>query len=232
MVNVYLNPGKLNSKIHALSHFSEATKDTRAAIDGGFTHDPLKREGGMYALTAAISSAGDAVDNLAKEISSQKMTIERLNSNGIAASDSQGGINLEVPNDSDALEDSSKFQKWSQAALDASDLKKAEEARDVNKQNDIIQRIEQNKTDHTYASTFVDRYGVENVILLPGRAGSTEQGRSVENTLPDPKLTALSGSLLSYASQTWGSEKSKQMSDRIRGWLKESHTPGMEKLSW
>ena len=226
MANVYLNPEKLNSKIRALKEFSEAAKNTRAAIDGGFTHDPLKREGGTYALTGAISSAGDAVSQRAEEIQNQKTTIERLSSNGVATLDGEGGINLEVSDDSGGLDSSDKFQKWAQAAMDANDLKRAEEERDINKQNEIIQRIEQNKTDHTYASTFVDRYGVENVILLPGRAGSTEQGRSIENTLPDPKLTALSGSLLSYASQTWGSEKSKQMSDRIRGWLKESHTPG------
>lgn len=226
MVSVYMNPENLERKISQLESFAESAIRAQAAIHNMYSNDPMKGGESLGSLESAIDKAASKIQEHAEKLKRCKTTMVNLNSNGVASHDLEGGISIEVPDDSTGLENTEKFEKWSQAALDASDLKKAEEARDVNKQNEIIQRIEQNKTDHTYASTFVDRYGVENVILLPGHAGSTEQGRSVENTLPDPKLTALSGSLLSYASQTWGSEKSKQMSDRIRGWLKESHTPG------
>ncbi|WP_143223080.1 DUF6571 family protein [Actinomyces oris] len=227
MATVYLDPLKLETKIIQLETFcANARTAANFDIKSQYKNDPVKSGGGLSPHITAIVNAAYVLDGRAVEIRANKTKIQQLSSNGLAITEGQGRIRLEVPDDSDALNDSSKFQKWAQASLDVVDLKKAEEARDVNKQNEIIQRIEQNKTDHTYAATFVDRYGVENVILLPGRAGSAEPGRSIENTLPDPKLTALSGSLLSYASQTWGSEKSKQISDRIRGWLKESHTPG------
>lgn len=206
MVNVYLNPGKLNSKIYALKHFYEATGDTRAAIDGGLTHDPVKREGGVYALTAVIKSAGDAVNNLVEEISNQKMTIERLNSSGIAAHDNQGGINLEVPDGSGLLEDSSKFQKWAQGAMDANDLRSGKDKLPSGRSIDQVREsMKLNKDDSTYASTFIDRVGPENLTKIGD-----------QNPVINKEASTI-GEILATASQTWDKEKSKRNADLIIG---------------
>lgn len=227
MATVYLDPLKLETKIIQLETFcANARTAANFDIKSQYKNDPVKSGGGLSPHITAIVNAAYVLDGRAVEIRANKTKIQQLSSNGLAITEGQGRIRLEVPDDSDALNDSSKFQKWAQASLDAIDLKRAEEGHDENKRNEIIQRIEQNKTDHTYASAFVDRYGVENVILLPGVTYSNEPGKGVENTLPDPKLTALSASLLSNASQTWGAEKSKQVSDRIRGWLNEANTQG------
>lgn len=204
MVKVYLNPGKLDEKLAAIDKFSESVRTTYGNIGRYYTNDPI--EGGedlRFYLDAFVSEGDDLIIHTQK-IKDIKTKIEQLNSSGVATADIDGRITFEAPDDS--VESPEKFQMWSRGYLDANDLSAGKSPLPSGRSIDEVREsMKFNKDDSTYASTFIDRVGPENLTKL----GDIDPDKNKE--------APILGEILATASRTWDKDKSKRNADLIIG---------------
>lgn len=197
MVKVYLNPGKLDEKLAAIDKFSESVRATYGNIGRYYNNDPI--EGGedlRFYLDAFVSEGDDLIIHTLR-IKRIKTNIEQLNSSGVATADIDGRITFEAPNDS--VESPEKFQMWSRGYLDANDLSAGKSPLPSGRSIDEVREsMKFNKDDSTYANTFIDRIGPENLLKLGDK--------NPDNNREAP----IFGKILATASRTWGEEKSKR----------------------
>ena len=219
MVKVYLNPANLTDKIYHLGSFSSHTDVMSNNIRNRShdLHDPIMgtplpgslspiSPGDIDYLTGAIKKSLTFINARIAEIEKCKKTIENLSSNGVAIPHSQGDITFEVPDDSAGLETADKLQKWAQGATDANDLRSGKLTfRSGRSFDEVMESMKANKGDTTYANSFIDRAGPENLTKLGD--GNPNNNREA------PVI----GEILSTASQTWNKEKSKKNADLIIG---------------
>lgn len=217
MVKVYLNPANLTDKIYHLGSFSSHTDVMSNNIRNRShdLHDPIMgtplpgslspiSPGDIDYLTGAIKKSLTFINARIAEIEKCKKTIENLSSNGVAIPHSQGDITFEVPDDSAGLETADKLQKWAQGATDANDLRSGKLTfRSGRSFDEVMESMKANKGDTTYANSFIDRAGPENLTKLGDK---------------DPKNNReapIVGEILATASGTWDKEKSKRNADLI-----------------
>ncbi len=202
MVKVYLNPGKLDEKLAAIDKFSESVRTTYGNIGRYYTNDPI--EGGedlRFYLDAFVSEGDDLIIHTQK-IKDIKTKIEQLNSSGVATIDADGRITLEAPDDS--VESPEKFQMWSRGYLDANDLSAGKSPLPSGRSIDEVREsMKFNKDDSTYANTFIDRVGPENL---------TRTGNYMAD---DNKEAPIIGEILATASRSWDKDKSKKYADLV-----------------
>ena len=205
MVSVYMNPEKLEEKIAALTGFATSVKEKNDAVDRMYNNEPIQ-SGGYHLkdIKTAIEGAANAIEEHAKDLSDCKTTMVNLNSNGVATHDLEGGISIEVPDDSAGLETTDKFQKWAQGATDAHDLRSGEGKLPSGRSIDEVREsMKANKDDTTYANSVIDGVGPENLTKI----GSVD---------PDSNKEApILGEILATASHTWSNSKSERNADLI-----------------
>lgn len=212
MATVYLDPLKLETKIVRLEAFCS---DARGAADfdikSQYQKDPVESDGGLSSHITAIVNAANTLDERANIIRRDKEKIQQLNSSGIALSARNNDpITFKVPDDSDALDDSDKFQKWAQGAMDANDLRSGESKLPSGRSFDeVMESMKANKGDTTYANSFIDRVGPENLTKIGDRNASLN------------KEAPVFGEVLATASGTWNEEKAKRNADLIYGSVDE-----------
>ena len=204
MVKVYLNPGKLDERLAAIDKFSESVRTAYRNIQNYYTNDPIEgREDLRFCMDRFVSEGDDLIIHIQK-IKDIKTKIEQLNSSGVATIDADGRITLEAPDDS--VESPEKFQMWSRGYLDANDLSAGKSPLPSGRSIDEVREsMKFNKDDSTYANTFIDRVGPENLTKLGDENPKNNREASVI------------GEILSTASQTWDKEKSKKNADLIIG---------------
>ena len=200
MVNVYMNPENLEKRIAGLEEYAQSAIEAQATVHCMYLNDPIKTGESLGSLESAVVKAANEIKSHAEELRRCKTTMVNLNSNGVASHDLEGGINLQVANDSAGLETTDKFEKWAQGATDAHDLKErfytsgpggeAEITPSGRKLDEIRESMAANQNDPTYANSIVDNTGLENVSKCPA---------------PD-----LMSGALATASQTWSKEKSEK----------------------
>ena len=207
MVKVYLNPGKLDERLAAIDKFSESVRTAYRNIQNYYTNDPIEgREDLRFCMDRFVSEGDDLIIHIQK-IKDIKTKIEQLNSSGVATIDADGRITLEAPDDS--VESPEKFQMWSQGYLDASDLSAGKSPLPSGRSIDEVREsMKSHKDDSTYANTFIDRVGPENLTKIGDK--------NANNNKEAPVI----GEILATASQTWDKEKSQKNADLILGSLK------------
>ncbi len=221
MVSVYMNPEKLEEKIAALKEFATSVKEKNDAVDHMYNNEPIQSGGDhLKDIKTAIEGAANAIEVHAKDLSDCKTTMVNLNSNGVATHDLEGGISIEVPDDSAGLENNDKFQKWAQGATDAHDLRsgggygprkgKPSELPSGRSFDEVMESMKANKDDTTYSNSFIDRVGPENLTKL----GDNDANLNRE--------APVIGEILATASQNWSKEKSKKNADLIIEGMKVS----------
>lgn len=224
MVNVYMNPENLEKKIAELEEYAKCSIGAQATVHCMYLKDPLRPEGTLGSLESAVFEAATEIKSHAESLRRCKTTMVNLNSNGVASHDSEGGISIEVPDDSAGLETTDKFQKWAQGATDANDLThpssggKTPSGRTY---NEVIESMKANQGDSTYANSVVDRVGPKNIATLPVYANRvvpfnpnvTEDQRARLDA--EKQFCQLFGGVLATASQTWDKDKSEKMSQAI-----------------
>ena len=206
MVNVYMNPEKLEGRIAGLEDFAQSAIESRATIHCMYANDPIKSGESLGSLELAVVNAANAIKSHAEELRKCKTTMVNLNSNGVANHDLEGGVSIEVPDDSAGLETADKFGKWAQGATDANDLRSGKSKLPSGRSIDEVREsMKTNKGDTTYANSFIDRIGPENLAKL-GRSNPAYN-----------REAPIFGEILATASQTWGEEKSKKNAKLIMG---------------
>ena len=204
MANVYMNPEKLEGRIAGLEDFAQSAIESRATIHCMYANDPIKSGESLGSLELAVVNAANAIKSHAEELRKCKTTMVNLNSNGVANHDLEGGVSIEVPDDSAGLETADKFQKWAQGATDAHDLRSGEGRLPSGRSIDEVREsMKANKDDTTYANSVIDRIGPENLTWI----GSAD---------PDSNKEApVLGEILATASKTWDTPKSERNADLI-----------------
>jgi hypothetical protein len=199
MVNVYMNPEKLEGRIAGLEDFAQSAIESQATVHCMYAKDPIKSGESLESLELAVVNAANAIKSHAEELRKCKTTMVNLNSNGVASHDLEGGISIEVPDDSAGLETADKFGKWAQGATDANDLRSGKDKPPSGRSIDEVREsMKTNESDTTYANSFIDRAGPENLIKLGNRNPTYNREAPVV------------GQILATASQTWNEDKSKK----------------------
>lgn len=213
MVNVYMNPEKLEERISGLENFAQSVIEAQGSVNSMYNEDskePIESGESLASLQSAVSKAVRAIEGHAEELRTCKTTMVNLNSNGVASHDLEGGINIEVPDDSAGLETADKFQKWAQGTTDANDLRSGKGRLPSGRSFDeVTESMKANKGDTTYANSFIDRAGPENLTKLGDK--------NPKNNREAPIV----GEILATASGTWDKEKSKRNADLIVGSVDE-----------
>ncbi|WP_314457946.1 DUF6571 family protein [uncultured Actinomyces sp.] len=221
MVSVYMNPENLDRKIASLKKFAESVKGHNGTVNGKYNNEPIVfGEDHLKPIHTAIDSAADEITAHVSKLTDCKTTMVNLNSNGVASHDLEGGISIEVPDDSAGLETTDKFQKWAQGATDANDLThpapggKTPSGRTY---DEVVESMKANQDDSTYANSVVDKVGPKNFSRLPaGVHNYMSYDSSKESYLDvEKRFSQLFGSVLATASQTWDKDKSEKMSQAI-----------------
>lgn len=224
MVNVYMNPENLEKKIAGLEEYAQSAIEAQATVHCMYRNDPIKTGESLGSLESAVFKAATEIKSHAEELKKCKTTMVNLNSNGVASHDSEGGISIEVPDDSAGLETTDKFEKWAQGATDANDLAhpapggKTPSGRTY---DEVVESMKANQGDSTYANSVVDRVGPKNIATLPVNAGNAVPFNSnvAENQKArldaEKQFCQLFGGVLATASQTWDKGKSEKMSQAI-----------------
>ena len=205
MVSVYMNPENLEKKIASLKEFAASVKKHNDDVNDLYNKEPIKSGGDhLKDIKAAIDKAVLATEGHAEDLTTCKTTMVNLNSNGVANHDLEGGVSIEVPDDSAGLETTDKFQKWAQGATDAHDLRSGEGKLPSGRSIDEVREsMKANKDDTTYANSVIDRIGPENLTWI----GSAD---------PDSNKEApVLGEILATASKTWDTPKSERNADLI-----------------
>lgn len=222
MVSVYMNPENLERKISQLKSFAESVIKAQGAIHDMYTNDPMKGGESLGSLESAVHKAASKIDEHVDLLEKCKTTMVNLNSNGVASHDLEGGISIEVPDDSAGLETTDKFQKWAQGATDAHDLKSYAPGADITKvrsgrtYDEVVESMKANQGDSTYANAVVDGIGPENISRLPRGVGRRMSRGENENDLDvEKRFCQVFGSVLATASQTWDKNKSEKVSQGI-----------------
>ena len=226
MVSVYMNPENLERKIADLKAFAESVKEHNDTVNKMYNNEPIEI-GGDYLkpIHVAIDSAADEIKAHADKLTDCKTTMVNLNSNGVASHDLEGGISIEVPDDSAGLENTDKFQKWAQGATDANDLKymKAHQGDKFPSEklpsgrtcSEVVESLKAEKGDPTYANAFIDSVGAEKLVDLPSSVGFALYGKTESRQEEERTFSRALGGLLATASQTWDKDKSESMSKKI-----------------
>ena len=112
MVSVYMNPENLERKIADLKAFAESVKEHNDTVNKMYNNEPIEI-GGDYLkpINVAIDSAAVEIKSHADKLTDCKTTMENLISNGVTSHDLAGGISIEVPDQSDSLENHDMCQK-------------------------------------------------------------------------------------------------------------------------
>lgn len=208
MVKVYMNPGKLEERISDLEKFAQSVREAQSSVSSmyGESKEPIESGESLASLQSAVNKAVLALEDRAKEVRKSKTTMMNLASNGVAHYDILGGIGIQVPDDSAGLENADKFQKWGQGAADANDLRSGKDKLPSGRSFDeVMESMKANKDDTTYANSFIDRVGPENLTNIGDKNPSKN------------KEAYTIGEILATASQTWDKEKSKRNADLIIG---------------
>ena len=220
MVSVYMNPENLDRKIASLKKFAESVKGHNGTVNGKYNNEPIVfGEDHLKPIHTAIDSAADEITAHVSKLTDCKTTMVNLNSNGVASHDLEGGIRIEVPDDSAGLETTDKFQKWAQGATDANDLEYME-SRQTRRTpsgrtcDEILESVKAGKGDSTYANSFIDTVGAEKLVDLPYRAAWVKGGEVGDREI-EKSWSEVLGGLLATASQTWSKDKSESMSQKI-----------------
>ena len=212
MVSVYMNPERLEIRIADLEKFAQSVIEARGSVSSMYNEakEPIQSGESMASLQSAVDKAAQAIETHAKELRKCKTTMVNLNSNGIASHDLEGGINIEVPDDSAGLETADKFEKWSQGATDANDLRSGKDKLPSGRSFDeVMESMRANKGDTTYSNSFIDRVGPENLTKIG------------HHDVRINKEAPVLGEVLATASTTWNEEKSKRNADLIVGSVDE-----------
>lgn len=220
MVNVYMNPENLEKKIAELEEYAQCAIGAQATVHCMYLKDPLRPEGTLGSLESAVFEAATEIKSHAESLRRCKTTMVNLNSNGVASHDSEGGISIEVPDDSAGLETTDKFQKWAQGATDVNDL--THPSRDGKtpsgrKHSEVIESMKANQGDSTYANSVIDKIGPKNITnSIDGIASSAFSPQHEKGVVFARKeICQLFGGVLATASQTWDKDKSEKMSQAI-----------------
>jgi len=220
MVNVYMNPENLEKRIAELEEYAQSAIEAQATVHCMYLNDPIKTGESLGSLESAVVKAANEIKSHAEELRRCKTTMVNLNSNGVASHDLEGGISIEVPDDSAGLETTDKFQKWAQGATDANDLThpapggKTPSGRTY---DEVVESMKANQSDSTYANSVVDKVGPKNFARLPAGVGNYMSYDSSKESYLDveKRFSQLFGSVLATASQTWDKDKSEKMSQAI-----------------
>ena len=220
MVNVYMNPENLEKRIAELEEYAQSAIEAQATVHCMYLNDPIKTGESLGSLESAVVKAANEIKSHAEELRRCKTTMVNLNSNGVASHDLEGGISIEVPDDSAGLETTDKFQKWAQGATDANDLThpapggKTPSGRTY---DEVFESMKANQSDSTYANSVVDKVGPKNFARLPAGVGNYMSYDSSKESYLDveKRFSQLFGSVLATASQTWDKDKSEKMSQAI-----------------
>lgn len=222
MVSVYMNPENLDRKIASLKKFAESVKGHNGTVNGKYNNEPIVfGEDHLKPIHTAIDSAADEITAHVGKLNDCKTTMVNLNSNGVASHDLEGGISIEVPDDSAGLETTDKFQKWAQGATDVNDL--THRSRDGKtpsgrKNSEVIESMKANQGDSTYANSVIDKIGPKNITYhIADIASSVSSQHTDEKGLSfiRKEICQLFGGVLATASQTWDKDKSEKMSQAI-----------------
>lgn len=211
MVSVYMNPENLDRKIASLKEFAKSVEGHNDTVNKMYNSEPIVfGEDHLKPIHAAIKSAADEIAAHVSKLNDCKTIMVNLNSNGVASHDLEGGVSIEVPDDSAGLETTDKFQKWAQGATDAHDLRSGGGFRGGEKRtskefpsgrsvDEVMESMKTNESDTTYANSFIDRAGPENLsINLCYKDDKNGEDSSVV------------GKILATASRTWNEDKSKK----------------------
>lgn len=226
MVNVYMNPENLEKKIAELEEYAKCAIGAQATVHCMYLKDPLRPEGTLGSLESAVFEAATEIKSHAESLRRCKTTMVNLNSNGVASHDSEGGISIEVPDDSAGLETTDKFQKWALGATDAHDLKSNANLDDKlpsgRSYEEVVKSIKDNKDDPTYSDSVISSIGPENLTSIPFTIDkcikSATRGRSGEPNATEQQRTSIAelfGEVLASASRGWSKEKSESVSNAI-----------------
>ena len=204
MTKVYLNPSKLDEKLSTVDLFRSSVESAYSLIRNHYTQDPIREE--LSSCLDNFSKAGQGLLLRTDEIRRIKKNIEQLSSTGVATFDSASGqITFEVPDGVD-VDTPKNLEMWSQGTLDANDLRSGESKLPSGRSFDeVMESMKANKGDTTYANSFIDRVGPENLTKLGDERFSTNREAPIV------------GEILGTASQTWDKEKSKKNADLIIG---------------
>jgi len=219
MVNVYMNPENLEKRIAELEEYAQSAIEAQATVHCMYLNDPIKTGESLGSLESAVVKAANEIKSHAEELRRCKTTMVNLNSNGVASHDLEGGISIEVPDDSAGLETTDKFQKWAQGATDANDLKFMK-TQQIGKlpsgrgRQEVINSLRAEKEDSTYANSFIDSLGAEKLVDMPSTLTQIFHGKNGTVEI-EKSYSAMFGSLLATASQTWSKDKSESMSEKI-----------------
>jgi hypothetical protein len=205
MTKVYLNPSKLDEKLSTVDLFRSSVESACSLIRNHYTQDPIREE--LSSCLDNFSKAGQGLLLRTDEIRRIKKNIEQLNSTGVATFDSATGqITFEVPDGVD-VDTPKNLEMWSQGTLDANDLRSGESKLPSGRSFDeVMESMKANKGDTTYANSFIDRVGPENLTKL-----------GADPDVLKNREAPVVGEILATASQTWDKEKSKRNADLIIG---------------
>ena len=224
MVSVYMNPENLDRKIASLKKFAESVKGHNGTVNGKYNNEPIVfGEDHLKPIHTAIDSAADEITAHVSKLTDCKTTMVNLNSNGVASHDLEGGISIEVPDDSAGLETTDKFQKWAQGATDAHDLSSLPRTNDDKRTrsgrtyDEVVESMKANQGDPTYANAVIDGIGPKNISGLPRGMNIHMSHGENENGTDDvvKRFCQVFGGVLATASQTWDKNKSEKVSQEI-----------------